>query len=341
MIRRVLRDVDVNHNIRKEGTRNMPFPFYARDRKTVVAPDLPKPALAGLDQWLGYEADEGLETAVNVALLLGQPLLLTGEPGTGKTQLPFHLSNQFGWGDPLIFEAKSTSSYRDLFYTYDALGRFHAKEMPEASKEARDYIEYNALGRAILETREGLEVRRYLGRNAKHYGPKSSVVLIDEIDKAPRDFPNDILREIENLYFKVPEIDLDEIKIDDRYRIVLVITSNSEKNLPPAFLRRCTFYHIDPPDEKKLTRILESRLGDADSEDRLYSKAIATYQKLRTAGLDKAPATAELLAWVTYLKRSGAAKSNDPELIRKSLSVLVKSDEDLNRVSSLDLSIWK
>jgi len=214
----------------------MKFPFYKRDRKEVVDPDLPAPAIRGLDEWTGYEADDDLEAAVNVALLLGQPLLLTGEPGTGKTQLPFHLSNQFGWADPLIFEAKSTSTYRDLFYSYDAVGRFHAKDIGGTSREAREYIQYNALGRAILRTLDKKKIERYLPSDYIHDGPKPSVVLIDEIDKAPRDFPNDILREIENLYFKVPEIDLEELKasppIQKRtylrlsYDVVLFFTSS-------------------------------------------------------------------------------------------------------------------
>jgi MoxR-like ATPase len=313
----------------------MPFPFYKRDRKRSIEPALPAPIVKGLDQWTGYEADEDLEAAVNAALLLGQPLLLTGEPGTGKTQLPFHLSNQFGWGDPLMFEAKSTSNYRDLFYTYDALGRFHAKETLGASQEPRDYIEYNALGRAILRTREKKEIERYLGSRIKYDGPKSSVVLIDEIDKAPRDFPNDILREIENMYFRVPEIDLEEIKASSGHRVVVVITSNSEKNLPPAFLRRCTFFHISPPGEKKLLRILSSRLGELSNGNDFYSEAIAFYNKLRNARLEKSPATAELIAWVAYLRQVGVSSLEDKQAIRTSLSVLVKSEEDLKQAISL------
>jgi transcriptional regulator with AAA-type ATPase domain len=112
----------ISHSSSEVSSLNgIPFPFYKRDRKETVVPALPPRATRDLDLWTGYEAPQDLEAAVNVALLLGQPLLLTGEPGTGKTQLAFHITNQFGWGDPLIFEAKSTSSYRDLFYAYDAL----------------------------------------------------------------------------------------------------------------------------------------------------------------------------------------------------------------------------
>lgn len=315
----------------------MNFPFYQRDRKKVVDPELPEPATIGLDLWTGYEADKDLEAAVNVALLLGQPLLLTGEPGTGKTQLPFHLSNQFGWGDPFVFEAKSTSTYRDLFYTYDALGRFHARGIKGAKREARDYIQYNALGRAILRTLPKAKIEHYLGAGYTHDGPKPSVVLIDEIDKAPRDFPNDILREIENLYFKVPEINLDEIRASSEHRIVVVITSNSEKNLPPAFLRRCTFFHIKPPSEEKLLRILGNRLGELTNANTFYSDLIKLYNLLRDARLDKAPATAELVAWVAYLRQRGATGlgENHKQTIRDSLSVLVKSDEDMNKAISI------
>jgi MoxR-like ATPase len=315
----------------------MNFPFYKRDSKKASDLRLPAPAIRGLDMWTGYEADQDLEAAVNVSLLLGQPLLLTGEPGTGKTQLAFHLSNQFGWGDPFVFEAKSNSIYRDLFYTYDALGRFHAKDIDGASRDARDYIEYNALGRAILRTLERAAIEHYLGKAHKHDGPKSSVVLIDEIDKAPRDLPNDILREIENLYFKVPEIDLQEIRASAEHRVVVVITSNSEKNLPPAFLRRCTFFHIKPPTKEKLLRVLTNRFGELGNGNRFYSDAIEIYSKLRSAGLEKVPATAELLAWVAYLRHRGisALGEGQKDVLRESLSVLVKSDEDQHKASSL------
>ena len=177
--------------------------------------------------------------------------------------------------------------------------------------------------------------KRYLGAGHTHDGPKSSVVLIDEIDKAPRDFPNDILREIENLYFKVPEIDLEEIKASPDHRVIVVITSNSEKNLPPAFLRRCTFFHIKNPSDEKLRQILASRLHGLTEEDKFYVAAVELYNKLRKAGLEKSPATAELIAWVAYLRERGFTTFDEKEAIRASLSVLVKSEEDLKQAINL------
>lgn len=316
----------------------MRFPYYSGKRKDQADPPvkLDPHALKNTDEWSGYEAGDDLEAAVNVALLLGQPLLLAGEPGTGKTQLAFHLSNQLGWGNPYIFEAKSTSTYRDLFYTYDALGRFHSKDIEGRSRDAVDYIEYNALGKAILRTRTRTDVRRYLRESESHDGPRSSVVLIDEIDKAPRDFPNDILRELENLYFKVPEIDLHPIEADRDHRPVVVVTSNSEKNLPPAFLRRCTYHYIKPPSDSKLFDILHSRIGRLAEVDGFYKDAISIYNTLRTASLDKKPGTAELIAFVAYLRGREVSSLRNPgsrPAIASGLAVLVKSEDDLKKAS--------
>jgi MoxR-like ATPase len=322
----------------------MKFPYYSAKKKDRADPPvkLGQHALQNTDEWSGYEADDDLEAAVNVALLLGQPLLLTGEPGTGKTQLAFHLSNQLGWGDPYIFEAKSTSTYRDLFYSYDALGRFHAKDIGGRSREAVDYIEYNALGKAIIRTKTRAEIQCYLRRDEKHDGPRASVVLIDEIDKSPRDFPNDILRELENLYFKVPEIDLRPIKADRDHRPVIVVTSNSEKNLPPAFLRRCTYHYIKPPSDSKLFDILCSRIGKLADVDGFYKDAISMYNTLRNASLEKKPGTAELIAFVAYLRGREVPSLRDPKnqsAVTCGLAVLVKSEEDLKKASD-SLEAW-
>jgi MoxR-like ATPase len=312
------------------------FPFYQPGNPLNEPAELPLHKLEGTEDPAGYQPDEGLTAAVNVALLLGNPLLLTGEPGTGKTLLAYHLARYLKWEPVLLFEAKSTSTARDLFFTYDALGRFESKGEKQSSSDPRDYITYNALGKAILRTRQRSDISRYVPAGYEHDGPRRSVVLIDEVDKAPRDFPNDILAELENRYFKVPQIDNEPIVADHQLRPVVVITSNSEKNLPAPFLRRCAYYHIPPPDAKKLVKILEKRVqvfpGSA-----LYRIALSFYTEARKANMEKPPATAELIAWVVYLKEIAArGKLSEQELfaapIRReldhSLTALVKSKED-------------
>src|SRR5205085_1382510 len=148
------------------------------------------------------------------------------------------------------FETKSTSLARELFYAYDTLGRFHAAQTGEGSQKNLDYVTYNALGVAILRANEEAAVAKWIpqGKGFVHGGRRRSVVLIDEIDKAPRDFPNDILNEVEGMYFRIPELGDALIKADETMRPVLILTSNSEKNLPDAFLRRCIYYYLPFPD---------------------------------------------------------------------------------------------
>ncbi len=228
-----------------------------------------------------YLADQGLVDAVNVALVLGQPLLLTGEPGTGKTQLGYHLAWELGLGDPLKFETKSNSVSRDLFYSYNTLGRFHAAQTNEGSQNPIDYITYNALGRAILLTKSSLEVLSLLPPQFMHNGATRSVVLIDEVDKAPRDFPNDILNEIEGMYFRIPEFKNTLVEADPVLRPIVVITSNSEKHLPDAFLRRCIFYHIDFPDRDRLEAIVSAHFEASPLSDDPLKDYLDLFQRLR------------------------------------------------------------
>lgn len=300
----------------------------------------------------GYRPDPGLIDAVNVALILGQPLLLTGEPGTGKTQLAYSVSWELGYGDPLIFETKSTNTARDLFYAYDTLGRFHAAQLREGSLKSLDYITYNALGSAILRANSRNAVEQWLPKRFDHDGPRRSVVLIDEIDKAPRDFPNDLLNEVDNMYFKAPELGLadEPIRAPDALRPILIITSNSEKHLPDAFLRRCIYYNIPFPAKERLVEIVESRIErfknstSNDSSTRLLGDALAFFFILRNLdGLRKKPATAELLGWLTYLTERGAKVSDSlrehAKIARQSLTTLVKAAED-QEIAKPELEKW-
>jgi MoxR-like ATPase len=279
-----------------------------------------------------YRADEGLVDAVNVALILGQPLLLTGEPGTGKTQLAYALARELGLGDVLKFETKSTSVAGDLLYTHDVLRRFqHAQSGTNLG--VRAYITYNALGRAILQTRPRNDVDRWMPDDFEHTDPIRCVVLIDEVDKAPRDFPNDILNELDQLYFRVPEIGEGRISADPQYRPVVVLTSNSEKDLPDAFLRRCIFYNIPFPDREEMSRIVADRVGlRIDTDDGFLSDALDLFYELRDPrnGLRKRPATAELLDWVATLVAhdDGGNPLADRSVALRTMSSLVKGAQD-------------
>jgi MoxR-like ATPase len=283
----------------------------------------------------GYRPDPGLVDAVNVALVLGQPLLLTGEPGTGKTQLARHVAWELGFDEPLMFETKSTNTARDLFYSYDTLGRFHAAQIKQGSQNSLDYITYNALGIAILRSQAEENVSKWLPQGFEHGGRRRSVVLIDEVDKAPRDFPNDLLNEVDNMYFKVPELGNEPIEAGKEMRPVLIITSNSEKHLPDAFLRRCVYYHIPFPDRARLTDIILNRVDHFKGpDDPLLSEALDFFARLRepNSGLHKPPATAELLGWLISLAAHGLKPDQSlrahGEIAKSTLNALVKSSDD-------------
>jgi MoxR-like ATPase len=304
-----------------------------------VPPDLNSSRQRDLGNSDGYIVSKDLVAAVNVALTLGQPLLLTGAPGTGKTRLAYSAARELGFGEPLRFNAKSTSEARDLFYSFDALRQFRDSQRGLRGAIG-DYITLNALGLAIVRANEpgafsdlGLDC----GSNTS---AQRSIVLIDEIDKAPRDFPNDILNEIEGMEFRIIEANK-VLKAKREMAPIVFITSNAEKGLPDAFLRRCVYFDIPFPDRDHLRRIVSSRIKMFRNGEALVEDALEVFEELHQpgGGLRKPPGTAELLNWLIVLgerKLQPADRlSSHPEVLRDSLASLVKTRED--RLAAIDI----
>lgn len=342
------------------------------------------------DRARNYVPNADVAEAVNVAIALGKPLLVTGEPGVGKSELAYAIAWQLGLGEPFKFVAKSTSEARDLFYRYDALARFYAIEAARhlvttikdrrelTAKEQRvlvqpddplNFIEYSALGRAILCAHETEVVEELLAkpdqslsdeemdkllriapeqrRIFQHPGkPRRSVVLVDEIDKASADFCNDLLDEIESLRFAVPEVmDRPTPPLPGTARPIVLITSNRERELPPAFLRRCVYVDIPFPPSAAgresvdgkgyfIETILAKRIGRDAAWSALVTSAIQIVARMRqSAQLTKPPGTSELIDLVDVLREAGAdidrTLTTQPEHLEMALRVLVKTPEDL------------
>jgi MoxR-like ATPase len=252
-----------------------------------------------------YIADDGLLADVNAAIALGRPLLVKGEPGTGKTVLAAAIAEALG-APLLTWGIKSTTKAQDGLYTYDVVARLNDSRFGEGDvRDLRRYIKLGPLGRAFTA-----EARM--------------VLLIDEIDKADLEFPNDLLRELDEMAFDIPEL---SETVRARVRPVVIITSNAEKELPDAFLRRCVFHYIAFPDRERMKKIVEVHLPGI--EERLVDAAFARFFGLRRLdGLRKKPSTSELVDWLSVLARMGVA----PEDIAAKLpfsGLLLKQEADL------------
>jgi MoxR-like ATPase len=264
-----------------------------------------------------YVATEDLMMAVNAAVTLARPLLVKGEPGTGKTQLAEEVAAALG--KPLHrWHIKSTTKAQHGLYEYDAVSRLRDSQLGEAKvHDIRNYIVKGRLWEAFESDTQ-------------------SVLLIDEIDKADIEFPNDLLLELDRMEFYVHET---REFIKARQRPVVVITSNNEKELPDAFLRRCFFHFIRFPDAETMMRIVAVHFPDLKRE--LLSEALNAFYKLREVpGLKKKPSTSELLDWLKLLLAEDvppeALRTDDP---RKSLpplyGALLKNEQDVHLFEQL------
>ncbi len=317
----------------------MTFEIY-KGNNTKSEVKLPPVLGNGLPEQIGegYVTSMELRDAVNVAIALGQPLLLTGEPGTGKSQLAYSLAYefQFNGGVPLIFRTKSTSIAQDLFYQYDSIGHFRESQIEQKQDiRKRDFVRLESLGIATALCSEDNNIVDLLPEAFREVQrPMRAIILIDEIDKAPRDFPNDILNEIESMSFYIPEL-ATTVAADPAYKPLVIITSNSEKNLPDAFLRRCVFKHIEfPSDPAFLSKIVSNRVASINDEE--IRPAISHFIEIRKLLLKKKPGSAELIDWIKVLKSKNllskeiqAIRSEgEKDLLIMSYAAIAKSEED-------------
>src|SRR3984957_7678544 len=251
-----------------------------------------------------YLTNESLEAAVNCALALERPLLVKGEPGTGKTLLAQAISEALGM-DLIHWPVKSTPRAQDGRYVYDTVQRLYDARFGDGDvKDIRRYIKLGPLGRAFASSQR-------------------QILLIDEVDKADLEFPNDLLHELDRMRFVIPETG-DEVVATQRP--VVIITSNNEKELPDAFLRRCVFHFIDFPDQELMKRIV--RVHHPNVDGTLVDQAVVAFYELRQGPRTrKRPSTSELVDWITVLMQGDVGRER---LIRELpfMGVLLKKEQD-------------
>jgi len=252
-----------------------------------------------------YVVTEELKNAVNVAIALQKPLLIKGEPGTGKTMLAESIAESLN-KPLLIWSVKSTTKAQDGLYLYDTVQRLYDSQFGEGNvADIKHYVKLGKLGEAFV-------------------APEQVVLLIDEIDKADLEFPNDLLWELDKMEFFINET---KQTVKAAQRPIVIITSNAEKELPDAFLRRCIFHYIEFPDKEKMREIITVHYGDL--EEKLVSEAMEAFYELRgMRELQKKPSTSELLDWLSALMISGVSV----EKIKQEMpyiGVLLKKNQDI------------
>ena len=253
-----------------------------------------------------YVVTKELMNAVNVSIAIQKPLLIKGEPGTGKTMLAESISKALDM-DLIIWGIKSTTKAQEGLYVYDTVQRLYDSQFGEGNvSDIKQYIKLGKLGEAFTSD-------------------KQVVLLIDEIDKADLEFPNDLLWELDKMEFYINET---KETIKTKHRPIVIITSNAEKELPDAFLRRCIFHYIEFPDAEKMEEIINVHFGNIDQK--LCQKALEAFYEIRKMDeIQKKPSTSELLDWIQALMISGVDIENLSSEM-PFVGVLLKKNQDID-----------
>ena len=262
-----------------------------------------------------YISTSDLTVAVNASIALEKPLLVKGEPGTGKTELAKQISTSLDL-EIIEWSIKSTTKAQQGLYEYDAVSRLRDSQLGNTVKKVEKYIKKGKLW-ISFETKN------------------KSVLLIDEIDKADIEFPNDLLQELDKMEFHVYETGQ---LVKAKHRPIVIITSNNEKELPEAFLRRCFFHYIQFPELETLKKIVKVHFPEIKKS--LLNSALQTFFEIReTPGLKKKPSTSEALDWIKLLLIEDLdpsdLKSNNKDLLPKLHGALIKNEQDIQLFEQL------
>lgn len=282
--------------------------------------------------WTGsdrYICDAELAQAFHMSRVLGMPLLIEGEPGTGKTELPIQFASEQGL--PLfIYPVGSKSTVEQFVAKFD-----HVKYLRDSQIEV---LNAQRLEKGLEPLKSGgrstevLDDYVMLGPGAKAFSHPNSVLLIDEIDKAPREFPNDLLFALSHRKFILPESGK-EISVSEEDMPAIVITSNREQELPTAFKGRCIYHYISFPEPDMMEQILKKHFPEVDEE--LVDKSIGLFYQLRNLGLERAPSTRELLNWLKYLQSFSKSEALAKIDLKEGMGVLIKTQTDMEKAKRL------
>ncbi len=280
----------------------------------------------GSDQYL---CDTELAQSFHMARVLGMPLLIEGEPGTGKTELPIQFAKSLGI-KLFIYPVGSKSTVEQFVAKFDHVKylRDSQVEVLNAQRMEKGLEPLKSGGRST----EVLDDYVNLGPGAEAFRHANSVLLIDEIDKAPREFPNDLLFALSHRKFILPESGK-EIEVSEEDMPAIVITSNREQELPTAFKGRCIYHYISFPEPDMMEEILRKHFPKVDEE--LVDKSISLFYQLRNLGLERSPSTRELLNWLKYLQTFSKSKALEKIDVKEGMGVLIKTQADMEKAKRM------